>query len=90
MREYEPEREDEALANKIHDMAYDKVYAVAKAGSAKHERSASFSEIKEQIKASFSEEEQEEFGNLISKYYKKAEKAAVRHLTLNEGLRLDG
>ena len=90
VREYEPEREDEALAKKVHDMAYDKVYAVAKAGSAKHERSASFSEIKEEIKASFSEEEQEEFGGLISKYYRKAEKAAVRDLTLNEGLRLDG
>jgi polyribonucleotide nucleotidyltransferase len=90
VREYEPEREDEALAKKVHDMAYDKVYAVAKAGSAKHERSASFSEIKEEIKASFSEEEQEEFGDLISKYYRQAEKAAVRDLTLNEGLRLDG
>ena len=90
VREYEPEREDEVLAKKVHDMAYDKVYAVAKAGSAKHERSASFSEIKEEIKASFSEEEQEEFGDLISKYYRKAEKAAVRDLTLNEGLRLDG
>jgi polyribonucleotide nucleotidyltransferase len=90
VREYEPEREDEALAKKVHDMAYDKVYAVAKAGSAKHERSASFSEIKEEIKASFSEKEQEEFGDLISKYYRKAEKAAVRDLTLNEGLRLDG
>jgi polyribonucleotide nucleotidyltransferase len=90
VREYEAEREDEVLAKKVHDMAYDKVYAVAKAGSAKHERSASFSEIKEEIKASFSEEEQEEFGDLISKYYRKAEKAAVRDLTLNEGLRLDG
>ena len=90
VREYEPEREDEALAKKVHDMAYDKVYAVAKAGSAKHERSASFSKIKEEIKASFSEEEQEEFVDLISKYYRQAEKAAVRDLTLNEGLRLDG
>ncbi|MFD1614661.1 polyribonucleotide nucleotidyltransferase [Gelatiniphilus marinus] len=89
-REYEPEREDEDLAKKIHDMAYDKVYAVAKAGSAKHERSAAFSEIKDEIIASFSEEEQDDFGGLISKYYSKAEKAAVRDLTLNEGLRLDG
>ena len=89
-REYEPEREDAELAQKIHDMAYDKVYAVAKAGSAKHERGAAFAEIKEAIKASFSEEEQEDFGDLISKYYSKAEKAAVRDLTLNEGLRLDG
>ncbi len=90
VREYEPERTDEDLAKKIHDMAYDKVYAVAKAGSSKHERSAAFAEIKEEIKASFSEEEQEDFGGLISKYYSKAEKAAVRDLTLNEGLRLDG
>ena len=89
-REYEPEREDEDLAKKIHDMAYDKVYAIAKAGSAKHERSASFSEIKEEIKTTFSEEEQEDLGDLISKYYYKAEKAAIRDLTLNEGLRLDG
>ena len=90
VREYEPEREDEDLAKKVHDLAYDKVYAVAKAGSAKHERSAAFSEIKEEIVASFSEEEQEEYGGLISKYFYKAEKAAVRDLTLNEGLRLDG
>lgn len=90
VREYEPEREDEELAKKIHDMAYDKVYAIAKAGSAKHERSAAFDVIKEEIKATFSEEELADFGDLISKYYYKAEKAAVRDLTLNEGLRLDG
>ena len=64
--------------------------SVAKAGSAKHERSAAFSEIKDEIVDSFTEEEQEEYGGLISKYYRKAEKAAVRDLTLNEGLRLDG
>ena len=90
VREYEGEREDEDLAKKVHDMAYDKVYAIAKAGSAKHERSAAFSEIKEEIKATFSEEELEDFGDLVSKYYSKAEKAAIRNLTLDEGLRLDG
>ncbi|RAJ15426.1 polyribonucleotide nucleotidyltransferase [Arenibacter echinorum] len=90
VREYEPEREDEALAKKIHDMAYDKVYAIAKAGSAKHERSASFDTIKEEIKATFSEEELADFGDMVSRYYYKAEKAAVRDLTLNDGLRLDG
>ncbi|PZD77608.1 polyribonucleotide nucleotidyltransferase [Mesonia sp. K7] len=89
-REYEGEREDEALQQKIHDMAYDKVYAIAKAGSSKHERSAAFAEIKEEIIASFSEEEIEDYAELIPKYYAKAEKAAVRDLTLNEGLRLDG
>ncbi|WP_103071724.1 polyribonucleotide nucleotidyltransferase [Aquimarina sediminis] len=89
-REYDPEREDEELAKKIHDMAYDKVYAVAKGGSSKKERGAAFAEIKEEIVATYSEEELEDFGDLVSKYYAKAEKAAVRDLTLNEGLRLDG
>jgi len=89
-REYEPEREDADLEKKVYDMAYDKVYAVAKAGSAKHERSTAFAEIKEEIKATFSEEELADFGDLISKYYAKAEKSAIRNLTLDEGLRLDG
>jgi polyribonucleotide nucleotidyltransferase len=89
-REYAPEREDADLAKKIHDMAYDKVYAVAKAGSSKQERTAAFGEIKEEIKATFSEEELADFGDLVSKYYAKAEKAAIRNLTLDEGLRLDG
>jgi len=90
VREYEGEREDEELAKKVHDLTYDKVYAIAKAGSAKHERSMAFSEIKEEVKATFSEEELEDYGGLVSKYFYKAEKAAVRDLTLNEGLRLDG
>ncbi|MDY8138824.1 polyribonucleotide nucleotidyltransferase [Aquimarina sp. 2201CG5-10] len=90
VREYEPEREDEELAQKIQDMAYDKVYAIAKAGSSKKERGLAFSEIKEEITATFSEEELEDFGDLVAKYLSKAEKAAIRDLTLNEGLRLDG
>ncbi|MAZ28966.1 MAG: polyribonucleotide nucleotidyltransferase [Cytophagaceae bacterium] len=90
VREYEPESSDETLAKKIHEMAYEKVYQVAKAGSSKKERSEAFSNIKEEIKATFTEEELEEYGDLISRYYHKAEKEAVRNLTLDEGLRLDG
>jgi len=90
VREYEQGAEDGELEKKIHDLAYDKVYAVAKAGSAKHERSTAFAAIKDEIKATYSEEELEEKGHLISDYYRKAEKAAVRDLTLNEGMRLDG
>lgn len=90
VREYEGEPEDEELQQKVHDLTYDKVYAIAKAGSAKQERSAAFAEIKEEVMANFSEEELEEIGDLVSKYFYKAEKAAVRDLTLNEGLRLDG
>ncbi|RFN60497.1 polyribonucleotide nucleotidyltransferase [Marixanthomonas ophiurae] len=90
VREYDGESTNADLEKKVHDMAYDKVYAVAKAGSSKHERTEAFANIKEEVKASFSEEELEEQGDLISDYYRKAEKAAVRDLILNEGLRLDG
>ncbi|TVZ53190.1 polyribonucleotide nucleotidyltransferase [Dokdonia sp. Hel_I_53] len=90
VREYPAEREDADLKKKVHDMAYDKVYAIAQAGSSKKERGMAFSEIKEEIKATFSEEELEDYGGLVSKYYRAAEKAAIRDLTLNEGLRLDG
>ena len=67
-----------------------KCYAIAKQGTSKAERGAAFSEVKEEVKAAFSEEEIEEYGALVSKYYSKAEKEAVRELTLAEGIRLDG
>ena len=89
-REFEEAAKDEALYQKIHELAYDKVYAIAKAGSSKKERGAAFSEIKEEVKTSFSEEELEENAKLIGSYYGKVEKEAVRNLTLDEGLRLDG
>ncbi|WP_435261685.1 polyribonucleotide nucleotidyltransferase [Tenacibaculum sp. nBUS_03] len=89
-REYEPEREDEELAKKIHDAAYQKCYDIAKKGTSKKERGLAFSEVKEEIIASFTEEEIEDFGDLIGKYFNKAQKNAVRELTLSEGLRLDG
>ncbi len=89
-REYEMGEVDSEIEKKAHDFSYQKVYDIARAGSAKHERTDAFAKIKEEFKATFSEEELKEKGELISKYYAKAEKSAVRNLTLNEGLRLDG
>ena len=90
VREYETAEVNEDLEKRIHDMAYDKCYAIAKKGTSKTERGTAFAEVKEEVKASFTEEENEEFGHLISGYYSKAEKEAVRELTLSEGIRLDG
>ena len=90
VREYETAEVNEDLQKRIHDLAYDKCYAIAKKGTSKAERSNAFAEVKEEVKASFTEEEMEEFGHLVGGYYSKAEKAAVRELTLSEGLRLDG
>ena len=90
VREYEGAVEDDELAKKINDFTYDKCYSIAKKGASKAERSLAFSEVKEELLSSFSEEEIEEKGDLISKYYHKSEKEAIRNLTLDEGLRLDG
>ena len=90
VREFDAAAENEALEARVRALAYDKVYEVAKKGSSKKERSQAFSEIKESVKEDFSEEEHETYGGLISKYFYKIEKEAIRNLTLDEGLRLDG
>jgi polyribonucleotide nucleotidyltransferase len=89
-RSYEVAATDEAIEKRANEFAYQKVYDIAKAGSAKHERSDAFAAIKEEFKGTFTEEELAEKGALISYYYSKTEKSAIRNLTLEEGLRLDG
>jgi polyribonucleotide nucleotidyltransferase len=49
-----------------------------------------FSEVKEEVIAAFTEEEIEEYGDLLGSYFSKAQKEAIRELTLSEGIRLDG
>ncbi|MBU2526989.1 MAG: polyribonucleotide nucleotidyltransferase [Bacteroidetes bacterium] len=89
-REYAVEAGDETIEAKVREAAYQKIYDIAKAGLGKRERSEAFSAVKEEVMALFSEEELEEKGGLVSKYFSKIEKEAVRELTLSEGLRLDG
>ena len=90
VRTYELEREDEAIYAKVKAAAYDKIYAIAKVGSAKQERSAAFAAVKEEVKALFTEEELAENGDLVGKYFYKTNKEAVRNVTLDLGTRLDG
>ena len=90
VREYDEEEENLELEQKIHKAAYDQCYEIAKRGTGKAERSLAFSEVKEDIKASFSEDELEEVAPLIGKYFSKAQKEAVREVVLSEGIRLDG
>ncbi|MFK8284518.1 polyribonucleotide nucleotidyltransferase [Capnocytophaga canis] len=89
-RSYEPEAENEEIKDKVYNYAYPKCYAIAKEDTGKHERSDKFAAVKEECMALFTEEEQEEYAVLISKYFGKAHKEAVRNLILNENIRLDG
>jgi polyribonucleotide nucleotidyltransferase len=89
-REYCHEEKDEALKEIIRKETYDKIYEVAKRGTAKHERAEAFAKIKEEYIASLSEEERNEKASLIGRYYHDVEKEAVRRLILDEKMRLDG
>jgi len=89
-RTYEEEREDEAVYAKVKAAAYDKIYDIAKIGSSKQERTASFAAVKEEVKALFTEEELAANGDLVGKYFYKTNKEAVRNVTLDLGIRLDG
>ena len=90
IRTYHIQEENQEIAKKIYDFCYDKCYAIAKEDTSKHERSDKFAAVKEECEALFSEEELEEYSSLISKYFGKAQKEAVRNLILNENIRLDG
>ncbi|MDC3103832.1 polyribonucleotide nucleotidyltransferase [Flavobacteriales bacterium] len=89
-REYSHENHDKKLEDRVIAYCYDKFYAVAKKASEKHARSNDFKAIRDAFKETLSEEELEEKSFLLSAYFKKAEKKAVRDMVLNENVRLDG
>ena len=90
IREYDQSIEDKELLDRVHKHCYKKCYEIAKKGLGKKQRSEEFSNVKENLLDSFSEEELEENESLILNYFYKVEKEAIRELVLSEGIRLDG
>jgi len=90
VRTYEEEKNDEAIYAKVKEAAYAQCYAIAQEGTSKQERGEKFANVKEEVKALFTEEELAENGDLVSKYFSKTQKEAVRNVILDLGLRLDG
>ena len=89
-RTYCHEENDEELRKAIEAFCYDRCYAIAKSGSAKHERSDAFEALKEEFYETLPEEEREEKRMMVERYYHAVEKAAMRNMILDEGVRLDG
>jgi len=89
-REYCHEKNDPELLVTIREATYDKIYSVAKKGSAKHERADAFEAIKKEFIATLPEEEAAAKANLIKRYYHQIEKEAIRKVVLIERSRLDG
>jgi len=90
-REYCHEVNDEELKAKVIAETYDKAYAIATAGSAKHERSDAFEALEAEFCEQFTEEELEEKKGMIHRYFHdEVMKKAMRNMILDEGKRLDG
>ena len=90
-RTYCHENNDEELRQQIISELYDKAYAIATSGTAKHERSEAFEALEAEFASRFTEEELEEKAPLIHKYFHDdVQKKAMRNMILDEGKRLDG
>ena len=89
-RTYNHEENDEVLKQQLHDLLYDKVYAVAAQQlTNKHERLDKFKAIIEEYTKALPEDTTVNL-DLVKRYYHDIEKKACRNLVLNEGKRLDG
>lgn len=89
-RSYCHEENDEDLRKAVQDFCYDRCYEIAKSGSAKHERADAFEALKEEFYQTIPEEERDDKKMMVERYYHAVEKAAMRNMILDEGIRLDG
>lgn len=90
-REYNHETHDEVLKEALRNAVYHKILEVAKMSSAsKVERRERFMGIEEEFLSIFSEEDREQKEGLVTRYFHKLEKEAMREMILNDKQRLDG
>lgn len=89
-REYKVPEQNEALKAMVKAFAEEKIYNTAKSGLSKHERSAGFKVVKDELIASLGEEAEPEHKKLVKKYFSDLEWEVVRNMILNDRVRLDG
>ncbi len=89
-REYKKPETNDALKATVNASAETKIYEIAKSGLSKHERSAGFKAIKDELIASLGEEATDEHKKLAKKYFSDLEWDVVRKMILHDRVRLDG
>jgi polyribonucleotide nucleotidyltransferase len=89
-RTYSHEHSNPELKEQIYAATYDQVYAIAKSGSAKHERHEKLREIRDIFIAGLGLDIDAVTVSLAKKYFHDVEYDAVRNLILDESIRLDG
>jgi polyribonucleotide nucleotidyltransferase len=88
-REFEKPYANEELKAKIAAFAQERILAVAKSASAKHDRSDAFDKISEELVEHLGELPEEDAA-LVGKYFHSLEKEVIRNMILDQSVRLDG
>lgn len=89
-RDYVKPVVNEELRDKVAAFAKDKIYAIAKSASAKHDRSDAFDKLKKELIESLGEEAEDSTKKLAKKYYEDLQWELVRDMMINDRVRLDG
>ncbi len=89
-RTYCHEVNDDTVKENLREFAYQKIYDIACAASAKHERMDALDKIKEDFINTLPEEERAEKKSMINRYFFQVEKEAIRKVIVNDRIRLDG
>ena len=90
VRDYKKPEQDEDIKKKVYDFATAKVDAIARMGSAKHERSDAFSALKKEIMEHLGTEITDLQKKLAGKYYEDLKWEVVRNMIVDSRIRLDG
>ncbi|MCU0395660.1 MAG: polyribonucleotide nucleotidyltransferase, partial [Chitinophagaceae bacterium] len=88
-RDFTKPYRNEALEQKISELAREKMYAIARSASAKHERSDAFSKLFDEVKEALGELSEED-APLVGHYLSDLQYHVVRDMILDDRIRLDG
>lgn len=89
-RDYTKPVTNDELKEKVNNFTREKIYAISKMGSAKHERSDAFKQLKVDLIESLGEEITDEDKKLAKKYFDDLQWEIVRNMMVKERVRLDG
>lgn len=89
-RDYKKPDQNEVIRQGVYSFAKDKVYEISRKGSAKHDRSAAYSSLRDELIASLGEEASDLDKKLAKKYYEDLKWEVVRSMILDDRIRLDG
>ena len=90
LRDYKKPEQDEAIREKVYAFAKSKVDAIARLGSAKHERSDAFTAVKKEIMEHLGADITDLQKKLAGKYYEDLKWEVVRDMMVDSRIRLDG